>query len=153
MISLTGEYECRLDERGRVKFPQKLIDSLGELKHTGFIVNRGFEKNLAIYPKTVWEQKTKEINQLNIYDKKHREAIRYFYRGEKDLLLDSADGVNVPGNLLTYAGIEKDAVLFAYKDFIELWSKEEYEHYLSSEPDSFDEVIQGVFGNKPDFLP
>ena len=116
-------------------------------------MNRGFEKNLAIYPKTVWEQKTKEINQLNIYDKKHREAIRYFYRGATELLLDSADRVNVPGNLLTYAGIEKDAVLFAYKDFIELWSKEEYERYLSSEPDSFDEVIQGVFGNKPDFLP
>ena len=72
--------------------------------------------------------------------------IRQSLRGNASLEITNID-------LLTYAGIEKDAVLFAYKDFIELWSKEEYERYLSSEPDSFDEVIQGVFGNKPDFLP
>ncbi|MFM2393003.1 MAG: hypothetical protein RLZZ546_985 [Bacteroidota bacterium] len=149
MINLTGEFECRLDERGRLKFPSKLLESLGDIKIDGFIVNRGFEKNLAIYPKNVWEQKTKEINQLNIYDKKHRDAIRYFYRGATELTLDNSDRVNFPGNLLDYAGITKDAVLFAYRDFIELWSKEEYDLSLSQEPDSFGEVIGDVFGSRP----
>jgi MraZ protein len=148
MIQILGEYECKLDERGRIKIPSKLLDSLGEIKRNGFIINRGFEKNLAIYPKKVWEQKTKEINQFNIYDKQHRAAIRFFYRGATELLLDNADRVNLPGTLLSYAEIEKDVVLFAYRDFIEVWSKEGYEKSLSDEPDSFGDLTQGIgFGS------
>ncbi len=98
MTNLTGEYECKLDERGRLKLPQKLLESLGTQKNYGFIVNRGFEKNLAIYPRTVWEEKTKEINQLNIYDKQQRDALRYFYRGATELFVDSADRLNIPGS-------------------------------------------------------
>lgn len=156
MTNLTGEYECKLDERGRLKLPQKLLESLGTQKNYGFIVNRGFEKNLAIYPRTVWEEKTKEINQLNIYDKQQRDALRYFYRGATELFVDSADRLNIPGSLLEYGGIEKDVILFAYINFIELWSKAEYEKYISAEPENFSELIQDVMakrstdqGNRP----
>ena len=156
MTNLTGEYECKLDERGRLKLPQKLLESLGTQKNYGFIVNRGFEKNLAIYPRTVWEEKTKEINQLNIYDKQQRDALRYFYRGATELFVDSADRLNIPGSLLEYGGIEKDVILFAYINFMELWSKTEYEKYISAEPENFSELIQDVMakrstdqGNRP----
>lgn len=156
MTNLTGEYEVKIDERGRLKLPQKLLESLGTQKNYGFIVNRGFEKNLAIYPRTVWEEKTKEINQLNIYDKQQRDALRYFYRGATELFLDSADRLNIPGSLLEYGGIEKDVILFAYINFMELWSKTEYEKYISAEPENFSELIQDVMakrstdqGNRP----
>ena len=156
MTNLTGEYEVKIDERGRLKLPQKLLESLGTQKNYGFIVNRGFEKNLAIYPRTVWEEKTKEINQLNIYDKQQRDALRYFYRGATELFVDSADRLNIPGSLLEYGGIEKDVILFAYINFMELWSKTEYEKYISAEPENFSELIQDVMakrstdqGNRP----
>ncbi len=147
MIQILGEYECKLDERGRIKIPSKLLDSLGDHKRNGFIINRGFEKNLAIYPKNVWEEKTKLINQLNIYDKQQRDTLRFFYRGASELLLDNADRVNLPGTLLKYAEIEKDVVLFAYRDFIEVWSKDRYEQSLLEEPDNFGELTQGLFPN------
>jgi MraZ protein len=155
MIDLSGEYECRLDERGRLKLPAKLIESLGELGKGSFIINRGFEKNLAIYPKLIWDQKTKEINQLNIYDKEHRAAIRYFYRGATVLTLDSAGRVNIPSNILLAAGIEKDVILFAYRDIIELWSAVEYNLSLEKEPDSFADIIQrtGLGRKSDDFYP
>jgi MraZ protein len=143
-INLNGEYDCKIDERGRLKLPSKLLDSLGTLKSEGFVVNRGFEKNLAIYPKRVWEMKTKEINQLNIYDKQHRDVIRYFYRGATDLSLDNSDRVNLPSNLLDYAGIGKDVVLNAYMNFIEVWAKDKYDEFYSNEPESFGELTQGL---------
>lgn len=156
MINLTGEFEVKLDERGRIKLPQRLLESLGTQKNYGFIVNRGFEKNLAIYPRTVWEEKTKEINQLNIYDKQQRDALRYFYRGATELFVDSADRLNIPSSLLEYAGIEKEVILFAYINFMEIWSKAEYEKYISNEPENFSGLIQEVMekrstdhGNRP----
>lgn len=146
VISLTGEYECKMDERGRVKLPQKLIEMLGNKRSYDFIVNRGFEKNLILYPKEVWEQKTKEINQLNIYDKRQREVIRYFYRGATEVTNDSADRILVPRHLSQYAGIEKEVVLFAYLNFVEIWSKDHYDAMIQREPEDFSSLVDGVFG-------
>jgi len=148
MISLTGEYECKMDDRGRFKLPRKLIEMLGNKRSFEFIVNRGFDKNLIIYPKEVWEEKTKEINQLNIYDKKQREVIRYFYRGATELSNDSADRILMPKHLCNYAGIAKDLVLFAYLNFIEVWSKDKYEEMILREPEDFSSLVDGVF-NQP----
>lgn len=148
MISLTGEYECKMDDRGRVKLPQKLIEMLGNKRTFEFIINRGFEKNLIIYPKEVWEQKTKEINQLNIYDKQQRSVIRYFYRGATEVSNDSADRLLMPKHLCQYAGITKDVVLFAYLNFIEVWSKANYEEMIQREPEEFSSLVDGVF-NQP----
>ncbi len=147
-IQLYGEYDCKIDERGRLRIPSKLLDSLGSLKSEGFVVNRGFEKNLAIYPKRVWEQKTKEINHLNIYEKQHRDVIRYFYRGASELILDSAERVNLPSKLMEYAGIEKDVVINAYMNFFEVWAKDKYDEFSDAEAEKFGDITQGLnFGN------
>ncbi len=147
MITLLGEFEVKLDEKGRIKIPSKLLDSLGDQKRNGFVINRGFEKNLAIYPKTVWEEKTKLINQLNIDDKQQRDTTRFFYRGASELILDNADRVNLPSSLLSFAEIEKDVVLFAYRDFIEVWSKDNYLKSLSQEPENYGSLSQGLVPN------
>jgi len=75
MYHLTGEYDCKTDAKGRVRLPSSLIRQIGENGTLNFTVNRGFEKHLMLYPSDVWEKKTKEINQLNIYDAKERQAI------------------------------------------------------------------------------
>jgi MraZ protein len=146
-MMLTGEYECKMDERGRVKLPQKLIAALGNRRSYEFVINRGFEKHLILYTREVWQSKTKEIDRLNIYNKKQREVIRYFYRGATELTNDSADRILIPGNLLKYADIDKDVVLFAYQDVIEIWSRDEYEKMLEREPEDFASIAEGIFGS------
>ena len=149
MKVLAGEYECKVDERGRFKLPLKLIQDLGDNRVNQFVINRGFEKYLILYPKNVWDQKTREINQLNIYVKKERDALRYFYRGATEVANDSADRINIPGALLEYAGVEKDLVLCAYQNIIEVWSKTEYDKMLSLEPEDFSSLVEGIFAGKP----
>ena len=122
---LLGEYECKLDAKGRFRVPSDLITQLGEPedgKHE-FVVNRGFEKCLMVYPKAVWDQITAEINALNLYDKKNRAFVRYFYRGAQRVALDSADRILVSKRLLQYAEAEKEVVLMAYQNRIEIWDK------------------------------
>lgn len=146
MYQLTGEYECKLDAKGRLKMPSALISQVKG--NTVFTINRGFEKHLMLYPQEVWGRKTNEINQLNIYNTKHRQAMRYFYRGATELSLDSSGRLLVPKGLMDYALLGKEVVLFAYHEQIELWSKERYEEMLNMEPSDFSEIADGLFGSE-----
>lgn len=148
MYQFTGEYRVKIDSKGRLKLPQSLIDQIGE--DLVFTVNRGFEKHLMVYPKAVWEKKTKEINRLNIYNTKQRQAIRYFYRGATEMKADAADRILLPKSLLEYASIEKEVVLFAYHEQIEIWAEKMYDQVLSEEPEEFAEIADEIFGNLND---
>ena len=146
MYQLTGEYECKMDVKGRLRLPTSLIRQIGA-GILSFTTNRGFEKNLMLYPKDVWDSKTKEINQLNIYNTKQRQALRYFYRGATGLVLDSADRILIPKSLIEYAELSQDIVLFAYHEQIEIWSKENYEAIIAAEPEDFSVIADEIFGN------
>jgi MraZ protein len=148
MYQFTGEYRVKIDSKGRLKMPQALIDQIDD--DLVFTVNRGFEKHLMLYPKAVWEKKTKEINRLNIYNTKQRQAIRYFYRGATEMKADSADRLLVPKSLLDYARIEKEVVLFAYHEQIEIWAEKMYDQVLSEEPEEFADIADEIFGNLGD---
>lgn len=143
---LTGEYECKLDAKGRLRLPTSLIRQFGFNGVLELAINRGFEKHLMMYPKTVWDGKTKIFNQLNIYNSKERQAMRYFYRGASMINMDSADRILLPGNLIDYAGLKKNVILFAYHEQIEIWDKEKYFDMLNDEPESFSEIADGIFG-------
>jgi len=146
MYQLTGEYECKMDKKGRLRLPTSIIRQIGA-GILSFTLNRGFEKNLMLYPKEVWDSKTKEINQLNIYNTKQRQALRYFYRGATTLTLDSADRILLPKSLIEYAELSQDLVLFAYHEQIEIWSKENYEAIIAAEPEDFSVIADEIFGN------
>lgn len=143
---LLGEYECKIDAKGRMRMPSGLIAQLGEGEKHSFVINRGFEKCLMLYPEAVWDQISEEVNALNLYNKKNRDFVRYFYRGAQELLMDSADRILIPKRLLEYAGIDKDLILSAYNGRIEIWAKDEYDSMLDQEPTDFSDLADDVLG-------
>lgn len=126
--------------------PSGLISQLGELEQYNFVINRGFEKCLMLYPESVWNKITAEINQLNLYNKKNRDFVRYFYRGAHKVTMDSADRILVTKRLLEYAAVEKDVILSAYNDRIEIWAKDQYDNLLEEEPKDFSNLAEDVLG-------
>jgi MraZ protein len=146
MHRLTGEYECKVDAKGRLRIPSSLVRQLGSENLT-FTINRGFEKHLILYPKTVWDRKAGEIDQLSMYQSRQRQALRFFYRGASELILDSSDRILLPKSLVSYAGIESDVVLFALQEQIEIWSKAEYEKMIAQEPEDFAQIADEIFGH------
>ena len=143
---MTGEFECKADTKGRIRLPVGLLHQMVRT-NLSFMVNRGFEKHLIIYPRKVWEQKTEEMGRLSLYKKNERRLVRYFYRGASELTLDNADRVLIPKSLLEFAGIKKELVLFAYRDQIEVWSKERYDTMIEEEPEDFSAIADELFGN------
>jgi MraZ protein len=146
MANLLGEFECKLDAKSRLALPSGLKKQLAEDNQERFVINRGFEKNLALYPEKEWAQITKEINSLNLYNKKNREFVRYFYRGATEITADSAGRILIPKSLHEYAGIDKDIVLIAYGKRIEIWAKNVYDEMLNQEPEDFATLAEDVMG-------
>ena len=146
MPQLLGEYECKIDAKGRMRMPSPLIRQLGsEGTHT-FVINRGIEKCLTLYPKSVWEKIRLKVSRLNTYVKKNRDFIRYFYRGASEVVLDGSDRILFSKRLTEYAGINKDVILFAVNDRIEIWAKENFDQLMDEEPADFSDLAEDVMG-------
>lgn len=148
MINLIGEYECKIDGKGRILFPAGLKKQLRDDSGYRFVINRGFEQCLVLYPIDEWKTISEELNRLNLYVKKNREFVRYFYRGATELLLDGSSRLLVPKPLLTYAEIDKDIVLFAFSNRIEVWNRDRYKNLLNVEPDDFSLLAEDVMSKK-----
>jgi len=148
MIQLLGEFDCKLDAKGRLMVPSSLKKQLPSVEQEGLVINRGFEKHLVIYPKKVWESIVAELSKLNQYEKKTREFIRFFTRGATELSLDASGRVLLPKSLLEFAGINGDVVLACQFDKIEVWSKAAYDNLLDNEPENFANLAEEVMGGK-----
>ncbi len=148
MTGFLGEFESTLDTKGRFLLPAGLKRQLPEGENTRFVINRGFEKCLTLFPKQSWEPLYERISRLNDFDPKVREFRRYFLNGATEVELDSAGRLLLPNNLKEYAGLEKDIVLASAMDKIEIWSVDNYKKFFESySPDDFSALASKVMGN------
>lgn len=149
MPKFIGEYECKIDAKGRLSLPSSLRRQIPEEAGDRLVVNRGFDKCLVLYTRQEWLSETEKLSQLNSFNKRDRMFIRLFNNGATEIQVDSASRVNIPKKLLEYAGISSEAVLFAYGSKIEIWSREEYDDQLKIDPDDFASLAEEVMsGNK-----
>jgi MraZ protein len=150
MISFLGEFESTIDTKGRFLLPAAFKKQLGDAA-TQFVINRGFEKCLTLYPQQSWEPIFANINQLNDFDPKVRAFRRYFLNGATPVELDSAGRLLLPKNLFSHAGLEKDIVLVSALNKIEIWDKKAYDQFFDSMTDeSFSDLANEVMNRKVD---
>jgi len=148
MSYLTGEFECKLDNKGRMMIPAGLKRQLPEADTGVLVINRGFKKYLVIYTKQEWDKKLDELSKLNQYENKNIEFIRYFTRGATEMSVDGSFRVNLPQALLDYAGIGTEVVLNCQLSKIEMWDKAAYQALIENEPENFADLAEEVMGDK-----
>ena len=145
MIGFLGEFEATLDAKGRFLLPAGLKKQLPEEEAIRFIVNRGFEKCLSLYPIKNWEPLFADISKLNDFDPKVREFRRYFLNGATLVEPDTAGRLLVPPNLKEHAGLQKDIVLVAAVNKIEIWDSSKYHQLFDSlSADDFSNLAKEV---------
>jgi MraZ protein len=147
MTGLHGEYDCRLDPKGRLKVPSTLLRQLGDRSSYTFFVNHGFESNIVMYPEEIWNRITNKLSSLNYYNTRERDFLRYFFRGVKRIETDSADRVLLSKPLLEYGEIKSDVVLFAFIDKIEIWDKAKYYAKMEAPPEDYSKISDSIFGS------
>ena len=152
-MQLIGEYPVALDDKGRMRLPTALLRQLSDQKEGNgdgaayeFVVNRGFEKCLTLYPKPVWDAITARLSRLNRFNDRNRAFIRSFYLGAYPITTDSADRILLQKHLMDYAGLSKEAVLVAMDDRIEIFSPEEHARVAAMDSNEFADLANTVMG-------
>lgn len=148
MSRFLGEFECKIDAKGRIIIPAGLRKQIPQEAEERLVVNRGFERCLNLYPKNEWDLISAEVDKLSDYIEKERRFKYYFNRGATELTVDSASRILLPKKLLEYGNIKSEVVLFAHGNKIEIWNKEAYESLITNEPEDFSMLAEEVMGNR-----
>jgi MraZ protein len=149
MTGFLGEFEATLDAKGRFLLPAGFKKQLPEGESTRFVINRGFEKCLSLYPMQSWQPLYDQISTLNDFDPRVREFRRYFLNGAIIVEPDTAGRILLPQNLKEYAGLEKDIILASAVNKIEIWDKNQYDKFFESySPGDFSDLAKTVMVGK-----
>lgn len=147
MTGFLGEFEATLDAKGRFLLPAGFKKQLPEEETVRFVINRGFEKCLALYPMRTWEPLFAKINGLNEFDPKQREFRRAFLNGATYVEPDTAGRILLPPSLKMYADLTKDIVLMATGDKLEIWDSNKYKQFFDSiSSDALSDLGRDVLG-------
>lgn len=147
MTHFLGEFECKLDTKGRMVLPAGLKRQMPDVEREGLVINRGLESHLVIYIRQEWNKLMQDLSLLNAFDRKNREFIRKFMRGATELMLDASGRVLIPKALAAYAGIQGEVVLACQFNKIEVWDKAAYDAQWQDEGDDFASLAEEVMGS------
>lgn len=143
--SFIGEFECKLDAKGRLTIPSGLYKQLPATQKEKFVVNRGiFQKCLILYPMAAWDAIISDLSKLNRFSKENDTFIRQFTNGALEVEVDNVNRILIPKRLAEYAGLEKDVVLSSSINKIEIWSEKNFK----AEMDNFDQQSFEVLAEK-----
>ncbi len=137
MAIFTGEYECRMDTKGRLLFPARLRAKLPECSRNEIVLSQGMEPCLVVYSKEEYQKVFEKVSALNRFNTEHRMLMRNFFRGSLEIELDNMGRFLIPKRMAQHAKLEKDTLIVGTGDVLEIWSPEEYEKYLLKDPEEY----------------
>ncbi len=133
---LTGEYEHRLDNKGRLIVPSKLREELG----CTFMITKGLDSCLYIYPNEEWQLFAEKLRELPMTNKNARQFKRFFNSGATKCEVDGQGRILLPQTLRDFAKIEKDVVIIGNGEKAEIWNKEQWDAINNEEALNMDEI-------------
>lgn len=148
MVTFIGEFNLKIDAKGRLVFPSALKKQINSSAQDSFVIKEDlFEKCLVLYPMEEWERQNSILRKkLNPFNAKHNMFLRGFAKGAAELSLDGSSRLLIPKRLLNYANIDKEVVLAGQNGKIEIWSKDQYEALFSQEID-YSDLAAEVIGD------
>ena len=147
MKNFIGTYECKIDDKGRLKVPSSLIKQMENFDDKAFVVKRSvFQPCLEVYPMNAWNKVMGKINKLNRFIKKNADFIRMFTAGVKIVELDNAGRLQISKDLTVFANLQKEIVITSAGELFEIWDKDDYEKVISISEDDFANLAEDVMG-------
>lgn len=143
MNYFSGEYDCKVDAKGRMVLPSKIKAKLPESHNKEVVVTRGLDPCLVVYAMPEWNKKVAKVSSLNENASQEvRTFQRNFFRGSSEVDLDGNGRLLIPKSMVRYAGIEKEVVVVGVGNKIEIWNPERYDEFLIKGPDEYSELAK-----------
>ena len=136
-----GEFEYRLDEKGRFPIPPRFRSLLKE----GLVLTRGVENCITAYPLAEWKKLAKEVtNGSAISRQKQRRLNRALFASAFLIRLDGQGRVTLPPKLKESAGIVDEVIIAGANNYLELWSPLEWQEEQAIAQEQVWQIIESL---------
>jgi len=124
-IQLLGQYQAKLDLKGRLFFPSKLKKILGN----NLIITRGYEGSLIVVKKDSWNSLTQNIQSQPFVSGAARETARFILGNATQISLDSQGRFLCPTYLKKYAGLKNQVIFLGLGNYVEIWDQKTWNNH------------------------
>ena len=143
-----GEYAYSLDSKGRVNIPAKFRQSLSVDSQNTFVITRGLDPCIWVYPLEQWKEIENNLRNLSSVKNIHRTFVRDTARYASPSTYDKQGRITLTPSLTEYAGLEKDVLIIGMINKIEIWNpntlKMVDQQNLEIEPDAYDDLADKI---------
>lgn len=122
---LLGQYTGKIGIKGRVAFPKKFRNILGDK----LIVTQGYENSLIIVSEEGWKALLEGTEGKPFTFGAARETQRFILGGASEVELDNKGRFIIPAYLRDYAKIADEVVFVGLSRFVEVWDKKSWDEY------------------------
>jgi MraZ protein len=133
-----GEYQHTIDPKGRVILPAKFREELGEK----FVVTKGLDHCLFVYPNGEWSNLEKKLRTLPLTSKDARAFIRFFFAGAAECGVDKQGRILIPANLRQHADLNKELAIIGVSTRVEIWDRDAWDAYNNESSLSQDKIVE-----------
>ena len=145
MSSFKGSFQFTVDAKGRINLPAKMRKNVAPEAGDTFVITRGYEKCIYVYPNDEWLLLETSIRKLHTPNPKHRQFMRALLEHATDVQIDGASRLMLSKDLLDFAGIKNDALIIGVLEHIEIWNPTVYTDYKTALEDSYEDVAAAVW--------
>ncbi|MFC2045866.1 division/cell wall cluster transcriptional repressor MraZ [Chloroflexota bacterium] len=136
-----GEFEYKVDEKGRVPIPPKFRRELEK----GVVLTPGMERCISAYSLPEWERLAKELTSgSSINRNKLRKLNRAIFATAFSLNIDKQGRIALPAPLRSYAGIDDEVIIAGVNNTLELWNKKQWEAEKAISQEQAWQIIESI---------
>jgi len=143
-----GEYAYSLDSKGRVNIPAKFRQSLSADSQNTFVITRGLDPCIWVYPLEQWKEIENNLRNLSSVKNIHRTFVRDTARYASPSTYDKQGRITLTPSLTEYAILEKDVLIIGMINKIEIWNPNTLkivdQQNLEIEPDAYDDLADKI---------
>ena len=122
-----GEYPYSLDTKGRVNVPAKFRQSLSKKNENTFIITRGMDSCIYVYPLIQWKKIENNLREISSLSKIHRTFVRNTARYASSSTYDKQGRITLTPSLIEYAKIKKEVLIIGMINKMEIWNPKQLE--------------------------
>ena len=133
-----GTYQHTVDDKGRLFIPARFRGQ----ENQRFFITRGLDKCLWVFLESEWEKMQMKLSGLNTMRADARAFNRLFFSGAAEAISDKQGRINLPQNLIDYAGLAKEAVVIGVDERFEIWDVETWRKYEQETTPRYEEMAE-----------
>lgn len=120
MFQVRGQFDLKLDAKGRLGLPARLREKLGDHE----LVLTHYDGCIQVYTAQRWRKMERQFRKLSMFSERDRAFLLTFVAGAAEVSVDTAGRINIPASLRRMAGLEKNVVFSSWMGLAEIWNPE-----------------------------